>query len=200
MIVHQRPRFWQLFSLMRLSVLPRIGWQLFAATLLSVVVIVVEKRSPHPLPGWGVAPFTLLGVALSIFLGFRNNACYDRCAAEQRLGEFGAVQAACERIRGTLTPFPYTLLIHRTSYAYCFLLPFGLASTMSWGMPVFCALVAYTFFGLDAIGDDLEEPFGSSLNALPLNAMARTVEISLLEAIGAENIPSPLQPVRSVLQ
>ena len=24
------------------------------------------------------APFTALGVAISLFLGFRNNACYDR--------------------------------------------------------------------------------------------------------------------------
>ncbi|MFT6377962.1 MAG: putative membrane protein, partial [bacterium] len=26
----------------------------------------------------GLAPFSLIGLALSIFLGFRNNACYDR--------------------------------------------------------------------------------------------------------------------------
>ena len=29
-------------------------------------------------PSVGTAPFTILGVAISIFLGFRNNSAYDR--------------------------------------------------------------------------------------------------------------------------
>lgn len=119
---------------------------------------------------------------------------------DTRMSAFTAIQVACERIRGTPTPFTYTLLLHRTAYAYCFLLPFGLVSTMGWGTPLFCGLVAYTFFGLDALGDELEVPFGDCLNALPLCAMARGMEINLLETLGVRDLPDALRPVRSVLR
>ncbi|WP_082125371.1 bestrophin family protein, partial [Silvibacterium bohemicum] len=118
---------------------------------------------------------------------------------EERLTAFTAVQVACERIGSTPTPFTYTLLIHRTAYAYCFLLPFGLVSTMGWATPLFTVLVAYAFFGLDALGDELEDPFGDHPNALPLLSLARTIEINLLEAIEAQEVPEFLRPVDSLL-
>lgn len=119
---------------------------------------------------------------------------------DERMCAMASIQVACERIKGTPTPFPYTLLLHRTAYAFCFLLPFVLVGTLGWATPVFCGLVAYAFFGLDALGDELEEPFGASLNALPLSAMARTVEVSLLEAVDATEVPELLRPVDSVLR
>ncbi len=119
---------------------------------------------------------------------------------EERVTAMAAIQVACERIKGTPTPFPYTLLLHRTAYAFCFLLPFSLVTTLRWATPVFCAVVAYAFFGLDALGDELEEPFGESLNALPLDAIARTVEVGLLEGLGEAGVPEFLVPVRSVLR
>jgi putative membrane protein len=57
------------------------------------------------------------------------------------------------------------------------------------------AIVAYTFFGLDALGDEIEEPFGSANNDLPLDAMCRTIEIDLRESLGDGDIPAPLRPV-----
>lgn len=59
--------------------------------------------------------------------------------------------------------------------------------------------MAYAFFGLDELGAELEEPFGPWLNALPLNAMARTVEISLLEALGEVDLPEPLAAINFIL-
>ncbi len=52
----------------------------------------------------------------------------------------------------------YTLLLHRTAHLYCFLLPFGLVDVTGFMTPFVVAIVAYTFFGLDALGDELEEP------------------------------------------
>jgi putative membrane protein len=301
-IVRPRPRGWELFGIWRLSILSRIWQLILVEAVFSACVVFAADRFPGPFRTLNVAPFTLLGIALSIFLGFRNSACYDRwwearrqlgaligemrsfarlliatpggdrvrrervvkrsigyvyalmahlrsqtmtrevsfytpgwdgqqagrnvpdallrdIAAEtgamlsdgefgellygrldERLTSFAAMQVACERIKGTPTPFPYTLLLHRTAYAFCFLLPFGLVGTLRYATPVFCAVVAYAFFGLDALGDELQEPFSDTLNALPLTAMARTVEISLLESVDEPNIPEALQPVRSVLQ
>lgn len=59
-------------------------------------------------------------------------------------------------------------------------------------------MLAYTFFGLDALGDQIADPFDTQPNDLPLDAICRTIEISTLELIG-EPTPAPLEPVGEVL-
>ena len=114
---------------------------------------------------------------------------------DQTLSALTAAAASCERIKHTPIPFSYTLLLHRTAYMYCFLLPFGLVDTTGFMTPFVVAIVAYTFFGLDALGDEIEEPFGLETNDLPLDTLCRSIEISLLESLGETDLPLPLQPV-----
>ena len=117
-----------------------------------------------------------------------------------RLVAMSGIQAACERIATTPLPFAYTLLVHRTAYLFCILLPFGLVATMGLATPLIAAITAYTFFGLDALGDELEEPFGASENAVPLDSLMRLVEISVLEAAGQCDLPEPLKAIDYVLR
>ena len=104
------------------------------------------------------------------------------------------MQGASERIANTPLPFAYSLLVHRTAYLYCFLVPFGLAATAGWFAPLFTAIVAYVFFGLDAISKELENPFSGGHNNLPLDALCRVNEISVAEALG-DVPPPPLEAV-----
>jgi putative membrane protein len=116
-------------------------------------------------------------------------------AIDATLSSMAAAGAACERIKNTPIPFSYTLLLHRTAYLYCFLLPFGLVDAIGFMTPVVVTIVAYTFFGLDALGDEIEEPFGMSANDLALNAICRTIEINLRESLGDDRLPAPMVPV-----
>jgi ion channel-forming bestrophin family protein len=52
-------------------------------------------------------------------------------------------------------------------------------------------LIAYTFFGLDALSEELEDPFGTEANDLALDSLCRVCEISVFEAL-AEPAPAPL--------
>jgi putative membrane protein len=113
--------------------------------------------------------------------------------------QMGAAQASCERIRHTPVPFGYSLLLHRTAHLFCLLLPFGFTDLLGWATPFTSTLIAYTFFGLDALSDELEDPFGTGLNALPINALATTIEINLREAIGDTDLPADPRPVDYVL-
>lgn len=278
------------------SVLPQIWTRLLVVGASATAVAATPHVWSGHLPTISLGPFSLIGLVLSIFLGFRNNACYDRwwearkqwghliaqsralgrelttlspadaqrrgvrrvigfaaCLSarlrgldeaaaaapwldaddagrvaaannrpqailhrqtedlvaahragaygevtlrllEDRVEELNAVQAACERIRNTPTPFAYSLLLHRTSWIFCLLSPFGLWETCGLVTPVISLVLAYAFFGLDALGDELEEPFGLLPNDLPLDAMVRVIEIDLLEAIGETDLPPPLQP------
>jgi putative membrane protein len=118
---------------------------------------------------------------------------------ETRLVSLSQVQASCERIKSTPLPFPYTLLLHRTIYLFCILLPFAMAEPLGWLTPIFTAIVSYTFFGLDEIGDDLEDPFGFDENDLPCNAILRTIEREVLAALGQTELPPVLEPLEYVL-
>lgn len=88
------------------------------------------------------------------------------------------------------------LLLHRTAHLFCLFLPFALAPALGWWTPLLSVIVGYAFFGLDALGDELEDPFGEDDNDLALDAMSRTVERELLDAMGVSPLPDPVAPVR----
>jgi putative membrane protein len=126
----------------------------------------------------------------------------DPCLAvalDNTLSAMVFAAASCERIKNTPIPFSYTLLLHRTAYIYCFLLPFGLVDTIGFMTPFVVAIVAYTFFGLDALGDEIEEPFGLDANDLALNAICRSIEINLRESLLDSDIPPPRQALNYCL-
>ena len=307
MIVRDRPSALKLFLIVRGSILPRIRITLIANTVFAALVAWYHGTMFDHKVILTTIPFTLIGLPLAIFLGFRNTAAYDRywegrklwgelvlrsrnfsrqcqtmissntparaslglgdvrvrmvcrtiafchalrqqlrdqrepaelqallrpdewtaacktsnpadylvqqmghdladCLQQGRIDSILAAQldnsisamvgagASCERIRNTPIPFSYSLLLHRTAYIYCFLLPFGLVDSIGFMTPFVVAIVAYTFFGLDALGDEIEEPFGQDANDLPLNAMCRAIEINLRESLQDDNLPPPLKP------
>ena len=119
---------------------------------------------------------------------------------EQSLASFTDIQGACERIKNTPIPYSYTVLMHRIVAGYCALLPFGLAEDIGWATPIVVLCISYTFFGLDAIGDEIEDPFGLDKNDLPLKSIARKIEIDCRRLMGDAFVPKPVQPKRGILQ
>jgi putative membrane protein len=111
---------------------------------------------------------------------------------EHYLAELSQVQGGCERIRTAPLPFSYSLLLHRTAYAFCLLLPFALAPSLGWWTVLPTFLLSYAFFGLDALGDELSDPFGIEPNDLPLDAMVRSIEREMLHARGRSDLPPAL--------
>ncbi|MDS0111637.1 bestrophin family ion channel, partial [Enterobacter hormaechei subsp. steigerwaltii] len=229
MIVRPQQHWLQLIFVWHGSVLPKIYTRLLLNFLLSIAVIVMLPWYTSLGIRFTVAPFSILGVAIAIFLGFRNNACYSRYVEarllwgqlmiaarslfrevkntlpdDKHLGEFVRLQiafanclrmtlrretnadqlsrylapddlrkvmdanspanrillimgewlavrrrsghlsdilfhslnnrlndmsivlAGCERIANTPVPFAYTLILHRTVYLFCIMLPFAL--------------------------------------------------------------------------
>lgn len=100
---------------------------------------------------------------------------------DQNLNELSNILGGCERIAGTPIPYTYKVLLHRTVYIYCFLLPFGFVDSLGWMMPFIVVFIAYTFVALEAVADELEEPFGLEPNDLALNSMCHMIENTLLE-------------------
>ncbi|WP_363279426.1 bestrophin family ion channel [Nitrosomonas sp.] len=118
---------------------------------------------------------------------------------DAQLNELTNILGACERIKNTPIPFSYSVLIHRIVASYCLALPFGLVETTGVLTPVVVLLISYAFFELDAIGDEIENPFGLQPNDLPLTAISRNIEINLLELIGDPDRPEALKPENDIL-
>ena len=78
MIVRDRPSALRLFLVMRGSVMPNIWKSLLVTALLAIAVTWTHGTLWGHKIAIGAIPFTLMGLPLAIFLGFRNNAAYDR--------------------------------------------------------------------------------------------------------------------------
>ena len=115
-------------------------------------------------------------------------------ALEQPLAQIGVAIGGCERLASTPIPFTYGVIVHRTIYLYCLLLPFGLVDSIGPMTPVVVVFIAYTFFALEALGSELEDPFGTSPNDLALEAICWTIETSVLESLGVAQDQWPAQP------
>jgi putative membrane protein len=90
----------------------------------------------------------------------------------------------CERIHSTPLPYSYMVHLRRLMIIYCFTLPFALVDTFGWLTVVATLGVAYTFFGIEEIGVEIENPFGHDANDLPLEEFCAKVAKNLLAISG----------------
>jgi hypothetical protein len=78
MIVRPRQHWLRLLFVWRGSVLHKILFRLVLNLALALAAVLCMPQFKD----WGLhlstAPFSLIGIALAVFLGFRNNASYDR--------------------------------------------------------------------------------------------------------------------------
>ena len=292
MIIRDKQNWFKLLFVWKESVLPEILPRLVVLLILSVMVVYFHGEFLNYKIPLNAAPFTLIGIALAIFLGFYNNASYDRfwegrklwgallndtrslcrqvstmsgyeegspeirnftnlliafvyalkhqlrktdatsdlqrllplslaqslqkvrykpvmlmqemgrwieqgrkegkidsiilTTFDYNLNALSNIVGGCERIASTPIPFTYKVLLHRTVYLYCFLLPFGLVDSIGWMTPIIVVFISYTYMALDAIVNEIEEPFGVASNDLALNAMCTVIETTLREMIGED--------------
>ncbi|WES98501.1 bestrophin family ion channel [Chryseobacterium arthrosphaerae] len=105
---------------------------------------------------------------------------------DENFDKLSDIVGGCERIVSTPIPYSYRVLLHRTVYIYCFLLPFGLVDSLRWFTPLIVVFVAYTFVAFEAIADEIEEPFGTEANDLALNSMCIMIDETIHEMAGEE--------------
>jgi putative membrane protein len=78
MIVRSKSNWWTLLFVWRGSMMKQMLPQLLIVAALSVLAVWTEGTIfKHKVP-LNATPFTLVGVALALFLGFRNSSAYDR--------------------------------------------------------------------------------------------------------------------------
>lgn len=84
-----------------------------------------------------------------------------------------------ERISNTPLPLAYRLHLNHCQWLYLLFLPITLVSTTGIWAVVIEAVIAFTFFGISAIGDEIENPFGLDKNDLPLDSIILEIRTEL---------------------
>lgn len=78
MIIRKHPNILALLFTIRGSIVPRIILTLLTLVFFTSFLVLMHHQKMFVLPELSLTPFSLLGVSLSLFLGFRNNAAYER--------------------------------------------------------------------------------------------------------------------------
>ena len=90
---------------------------------------------------------------------------------------------SCERILRTPMPLAYAIHLKQLLLLYCFLLPFQIVQSLDWWTGLISALVSFTLLGIEAIGLEIENPFGYDENDLPLDAICTTMKRNIDDLI-----------------
>jgi ion channel-forming bestrophin family protein len=103
-------------------------------------------------------------------------ALYQMNELQSLLNGLVDMLGACERILRTPIPLAYAIHLKQLLLIYCLLLPFQVVDELHWWTAPVVALVSFTLFGIEAIGVEIENPFGTDPNDLPLDTICNTIE------------------------
>ncbi len=85
------------------------------------------------------------------------------------LRSFAEVHGACERIKSTPIPYSYSIFIKKIIFIYCTTLPFALLKDFGYWTILCTLFVFYSFVSLEVIAEEIENPFGTDANDLPID-------------------------------
>jgi len=115
-----------------------------------------------------------------------------RLEEQGRLGAFAAEHVkqqvvalvnnlgGCERILRTPTPLGYVMLMRRGIALFLASLPLALVERFGIYVPLVTMMVAYPVLMIEALANELDDPFGHDPNDLPLTKICETIEGNLL--------------------
>lgn len=93
------------------------------------------------------------------------------------------ILGACERIKKTPIPFSYAVYMKLFITIYGLLLPFSLITTFGYGSIPLAMFVFFALIGIELMGEEIEDPFGTDCNDLPTGDIAHTIRNNVYEIL-----------------
>lgn len=100
------------------------------------------------------------------------------------LMSFTDICGACERIKNTPIPFSYSVFIKKFIFFYVMSLPLTLVFTLGYYCIPVVVFILYVLASLELIAEEIEEPFGSDENDLPMETMSKNIRKAVYEIWG----------------
>ncbi len=99
------------------------------------------------------------------------------------LSSFTDICGACERIKNTPIPFSYSTFIKKFIFIYVMSLPFGYVLSLGYLVVPVVIFIFYVLASLELIAEEIEEPFGTDANDLPMYKISHSIRKHVTELI-----------------
>jgi putative membrane protein len=124
---------------------------------------------------------------------------YEFVALDRTLTNLTDSMGKCERIKNTVFPSSYSLLVDILIYLWIFFLPLGLIDSIGLILIPTTISLAFSFLAIDRIAYYMQDPFDNLPSDTPMLALSRTIEINIQQQLGYNDVPAPMEPRDGVL-
>lgn len=104
-------------------------------------------------------------------------------ALNGELQAFTAICGGCERIKNTPIPYSYSAFIKKFIFFYTMTMPFGHAFTLGYLTIPVVIFIFYVLASLELIAEEIEDPFGTDPNDLPLTQISTNIQNNTAEIL-----------------
>ena len=153
----------------------------------------IKKISAHSNKPLAILQLNSLQVA-----ELKNNGMIDvfnHVDINKTIINFTTAMGMAERIKNTVFPITYRILLHLMIYLFVITLSISLGEVN----PVFeiplLIVIATGFFVLEKTATLLQDPFENNPTDTPVTTIATNIEINIKQLLNESDIPKPLQPV-----
>ncbi|OCA69678.1 hypothetical protein BBI01_16235 [Chryseobacterium artocarpi] len=95
----------------------------------------------------------------------------------------------CERLKNTVFPRSYSILVHILIYVFALVLPFGLDDSQLTIEIIITFLIPIVFIAIEKTSIIMQDPFENRPVDTPVTSLAQTIEINIRQMIGEQNVP-----------
>lgn len=142
--------------------------------------------------GWKHQPSRVAGALIDTVVRWQREGRIDGWGLlwlDAQIKSLMDICGACERIRNTPLSSSYRALLRHGIALYLVIAPFYLIDdTGIYGFPLFI-LAAYFLLGIELVAEEVEEPFGSGGDNLPLERYCATIASSVHDILGTPREP-----------
>ncbi|HEY9614515.1 bestrophin family protein [Allocoleopsis sp.] len=114
-------------------------------------------------------------------------------AHNKLLDQLVEILSCCERILAAPMPNAYSTHLRHLLILYCFALPFQLVKDLHWWTIPTVGIVTFALFGIEAIGLEIENPFGYDANDIPLDNLAKKLQNDIEQLIDSHTSRDSLE-------
>ncbi|MBA4054931.1 MAG: hypothetical protein C0490_09485 [Marivirga sp.] len=117
---------------------------------------------------------------------------FQQIQIDTTLANLCSSMGKCERIKTTVFPRSYSVLIHFLIYFFATILPFGLSDDFLIVEILITISIPVIFIAIEKTSILMQDPFENSPLDIPMTAMCRTIETNIKQMIGDTSIPEVL--------
>ena len=117
---------------------------------------------------------------------------YQQVELDETITSICDAMGKCERIKNTVFPVTYSLYIHFSLFIFVLLMPFALLETFGILEIPMVVTIAASFFLIEKMAIQLQDPFEKKPTDTPVTAIATTIERNLKQMINDQKVPEKM--------